>query len=1498
MKEQRKITEWTKGTSEWAIVAAEIRGNCFQSRMDKFLKMFMVGSAPFELVTDTYKVVIKHRKLPEEFNKDFYGTEARVMPILITKCKEGSWVTDDRLWEVFTSLMLKHLPHEVESNEEKLRACKRSKKETIEAFLHRFQCAFRKYPVEDKLAARVLYEQLPSYIKTPLSAMPVKATLEEVMENVKNVNYWEQKPNDKKEIQKGEDSSDMMDIDLICNSLYRGPSNQRQSTYNFKGISNFFTLKAAVKHLYHKDQQFATFLKSVVSKEHQAEGSRPTQRRTIFEVAEEDNPQDEDDIEFMSDHGETDASAGFLEMIGMANVCAAQEPKIQAGAPLFCPVKLNNRLHVNGFLDCGASISIISPKIAARTGCKVEGTNAVLRCANDSPLQVSGCCNMAVTVGNSNIQHRFYVCENINHQLILGQDFLYLTKGKPNAHKRVLELPNQTAIQCLAVQEQDSVHQEEAQQDLHTSPQHLIPQEIHMKCHDHLQVLPVQKQGVVYFAAGRSFIIAANDRKTVVLPVKPSQALQFADANKLPPGVFAISSVWCAGAPLRITVVNSSTRSIHVGSKTALIGIILDKAHFILHTCRGHIHRLHNAIPESKLPHEINAVKDNKDLESYKTTFPKLFQAKAGRFNKDIVSYLQFTSTPDTSQLYQTPLAARYLQAAQEQVKAWLANDIITKVESTPKAISPIILTPKPRSDKLRLCLDFRLLNSCIKAVHSPQLDRQSILRNLAKHSIFSTVDVSAAFTCVELAPELRPFFGIEVAHQYYVFNRLPFGFHNSMAYFLRAINYTLNKVREKLPESTSIYSYVDDIAVASNNLEEHHQALQILFQTMEEDGWNLDPAKAQLCQPAIAFLGVYISDKGIEMDASVLHKLEDLPTPTCSQDLRAFFGLCLGLIPFSPTVSADIQPLRCYTAAPMEQFTSEKFKTLWTKIVPALTKKLWRPTFYDIHSKEQLTVWVDSSSSAHGAALFQGNKLIALWSQGNNKSFSSSCYAELAGFCKAILAFQCYLINQPFIVYTDNRAVIAAFTAQNHTPFVLRNLHALQQSFCYPLQVAHIAGKENILADMLSRHAYLTKRKRKPETQQYPLAADTQGKLKELGNLMEMSKDEIQKEYERLMNRDHDYKSIMEQIKNGMELPGWKWVNGMLQKEVKSTWVRVIPKEMTKEVMRAVHDRQGHYGNEKTLEKASKMFYWKTMQTDIAEYCRTCETCQKCMHKQPSSTLGTITGKRPFDTIAIDFMGPLKEINGYKYILIAVDYNTRWPEFRITKTTRTEEVITLLEQIKSRFGLPKEVITDNAASLTSDSLKKFLSNHNIERLELSPYSPKSNGLVERMVQTVKTRLQRACKGDESKWLHMTQEAFENIRMTSSNTIGMSPVEALLGFHPRYSGEEVTNALRESKRRLATENKVKATKRAQERHARVTKTNARKHMHPGDMVMMRDSRLDGQRSGKFKWLWKGPYELVEQVRDNLFKLKKINGEILKGVIHRDRLLRYYIRREA
>lgn len=64
-------------------------------------------------------------------------------------------------------------------------------------------------------------------------------------------------------------------------------------------------------------------------------------------------------------------------------------------------------------------------------------------------------------------------------------------------------------------------------------------------------------------------------------------------------------------------------------------------------------------------------------------------------------------------------------------------------------------------------------------------------------------------------------------------------------------------------------------------------------------------------------------------------------------------------------------------------------------------------------------------------------------------------------------------------------------------------------------------------------------------------------------------------------------------------------------------------------------------------------------------------------------------------------------------------------------------------------------------------------------------------------------------------------------------------------------------------------------------------------MNKGDLVILRRNKSDNCKSGKFLLTWVGPYVIDDQLRENLFKLRKLDGSLMSSVIHRDRLHRYY-----
>lgn len=461
----------------------------------------------------------------------------------------------------------------------------------------------------------------------------------------------------------------------------------------------------------------------------------------------------------------------------------------------------------------------------------------------------------------------------------------------------------------------------------------------------------------------------------------------------------------------------------------------------------------------------------------FRHRFPRLFRPGVGCFIPEIVTDLPFISEPDTSNLKQSVFSARMKIMAEAQIAEWESQGIIQEVHYTPKAVTPILMVPKPHSDAYRLCLDFRLVNSCCRQVYSPPIDRHALIQDLPRKRIFSVIDISSAFTCIRLAEHLQTYFGIEMGGRHFVFTRLPFGFHNSMHLFLRAIHYTLSKARKQLPDEVNLLSYVDDLCVASDSKAAHLKALEIIFHHLEVDGWTINLSKCKLLRPCVTFLGIQYSTLGISPDPELLTKFDSLDLPKSSSELRTLFGMSLCLQPFNYKLNEILKPLRDFCRAAPDAFQTEAFRSCWHSCIKSLQENVWRTTPLDAMSNEPMTVYIDSSSNAHGAALFQGTQLITMWSAINRRPHASSSDSEITGLSRALNAFKPYLIGYPFTVLTDNRAVLSALNPENQSDVIKRHLDTIQYWFGSRCSIKHIAGVSNQLADLLSRSCYLARR-------------------------------------------------------------------------------------------------------------------------------------------------------------------------------------------------------------------------------------------------------------------------------------------------------------------------------------------------------------------------------------------------------------------------------------
>ena len=120
-----------------------------------------------------------------------------------------------------------------------------------------------------------------------------------------------------------------------------------------------------------------------------------------------------------------------------------------------------------------------------------------------------------------------------------------------------------------------------------------------------------------------------------------------------------------------------------------------------------------------------------------------------------------------------------------------------------------------------------------------------------------------------------------------------------------------------------------------------------------------------------------------------------------------------------------------------------------------------------------------------------------------------------------------------------------------------------------------------------------------------------------------------------------------------------------------------------------------------------------------------------------------------PFDQLALDIVGPLpKTSRGHRYILVMVDYATRYPEALPLRAATAKAVARELMMLFSQVGIAREILTDQGSCFMLRVLKELLSLLQVKQLRTSVYHPQTDGLVERFNKTLKHMLKKAMETD------------------------------------------------------------------------------------------------------------------------------------------------------
>jgi hypothetical protein len=194
--------------------------------------------------------------------------------------------------------------------------------------------------------------------------------------------------------------------------------------------------------------------------------------------------------------------------------------------------------------------------------------------------------------------------------------------------------------------------------------------------------------------------------------------------------------------------------------------------------------------------------------------------------------------------------------------------------------------------------------------------------------------------------------------------------------------------------------------------------------------------------------------------------------------------------------------------------------------------------------------------------------------------------------------------------------------------------------------------------------------------------------------------------------------------------------------------WKIAIPRSLVSFVLWCVHDAPGagHQGQQRTYKLLEQSVYiWKSQRADVKEYVMHCGICEE--KKSPSRikrhTMKTyITGAR-FERVATDIAVDFpKTEEGYEHILAIQDYFTKYlvlVPIKDMEATTVADAVTL--HWITRFGSPMELYSDQGANFESKLMKQVLALFGIRKTKTTPVHPRSDGMVERQMNTSKTML-------------------------------------------------------------------------------------------------------------------------------------------------------------
>lgn len=816
-------------------------------------------------------------------------------------------------------------------------------------------------------------------------------------------------------------------------------------------------------------------------------------------------------------------------------------------------------------------------------------------------------------------------------------------------------------------------------------------------------------------------------------------------------------------------------------------------------------------IPNSDISEELHAM-----VEAYADTFEATLPPEGS-----VLEEMEIRLKNDEFEIHQRPrpLNNTKRELVRQEV-ASLREQGYTEPARGPYSSPVVVVTGGHKgSSKIRLCVDYKQLNEATEKDHYPLPDIRTFVRAAAGCNYFAALDLRQGYYQVNMRADAIAKTAFITQDSYDQFKRLPFGLCNAPAHFQRAMDKAFASVLHK-----GVSVYLDDIFVYAKTAEEFKETMKKVLGICRTNRLRLKAQKSIMGAPEIEVVGFVCDKQGYHLSEQRIKGISDLQAPQTTKELERLLGSLNYVARFVPDASRILIPLQQlrkkdtpFSWGPVHDAALDQFKKAIREQLSLAFPDLSAP--WALHT--------DASEDGYGGVLYQLRddgqwEIISFFAgtftdtQRRWSTYEQELYGILACLTRPDMA-PLFRLHNNLQVRTDHRNLVYMHNRRDFNNKLLRWALILAD---YTFTIDHIPGRLNVVADHLSRLHCNT-------------ASTADGLRDQIRRAQTAAPDE--------------------------ERQGWE-ASPHFHLQPDGLWthedVPVIPEmseDLKLEIIRIGHHR--HDGRSKTLQAVSKIAWWPGRADMVATAVKRCPLCLKTRLKNYiKSPPGQTTKPEPWDTIAIDTMGPIKtDAHGMQFIYVVIDLSTRWTELIPAPLNNARQAATALWSVITRHGTPHYVKSDNGTEYTNRVICELLGIVGAHHQRTLPYHPQSNGVVERRNREIMRHV---------RWLTLAMDGYDRwsetlpyvqhiLNTTTHSATGFTPQEALYGRNlglgkidltlaPEEVSEPLAGTMSYLQRLEETQRAIKATEQA--KAAGITMVPPR--LEPGQWVLEKPVRKD------------------------------------------------------